>query len=249
MENNKFKIQDIVKYFGYENPFTSKELYQFYLMFENDLNQGTFRWRVYRLKEEGIMRSLKRGVYILETRKVYKPKVNLALKKLFNDVKRSFPYIDICIWNTSWLHDFMNHQPFNSMIILEVDRDVTEVVFQFLREKRNEVYLSPKAKSSNSYILGENGIIVKQIVKEEVPIMEHEKVVVPKIEKILVDIFFESQLFISYQGQEKINIFERVYDEYSINASTVYRYARNRGIKENIKKFILENTNIDKKYI
>jgi len=65
----------------------------------------------------------------------------------------------------------------------------------------------------------------------------------------LVDIFFESKLFKAYQGQELINIFERVFDEYIVNLTTLTRYARNRGIKGKIIKFIIDNTKIDSRFL
>ncbi|QZY55138.1 DUF6577 family protein [Crassaminicella profunda] len=248
MKDDKLKIGEIIDYFGYEKPISSKELYEFYTRYEEGLNRGTFRWRVYDLKNKGIIRSLKRGIYIIETRRIYKPTVNLPMKRIYNYVKRKFPYIDICIWNTSWLHDFMNHQPFVSLSILEVDKDVLEIVFQLLREKRSDVYLNPKEESIDQYILNENVIILKPLIKES-PIIEYEKVKIPKIEKILVDAFVENNLLRAYQGQELINIFERVYEEYSINVTTLHRYARNRGAKEKLLEFIVSNTSINEKYI
>ena len=248
MKNYKLKIEEIIEYFGYNNPFSSQELYQFYCNFEGSLNKGTFRWRVYYLKENGIIRSLKRGTYILEERKIYAPTVSLSLKRLFNNVKREFPYLDISIWDTSWLHDFMNHQPFSSITILEVDKEAVESAFNFLRQIKSNVFLKPTSEEVENYILNENVIVIVPIIKES-PIIENNKVRVPKIEKILVDLYAEKELLSSYQGQEMINIFERIYKYYSINATTLYRYARNRGIKERLLNFITRDTNIDRNYI
>lgn len=44
---DKFKIAEMKEQFA-NKPFTSKELYQFYLNYESDLKENTFRWRIYK---------------------------------------------------------------------------------------------------------------------------------------------------------------------------------------------------------
>lgn len=234
--------------FGYNTSFTAKELYEFYVKSEGELNKGTFRWRVYNLKKMGKISSVARGIYILEEKLNFNCKVTSDVKKVFNIAYRMFPNEEMCVWSTEWLHTYMNHQPFNHFIILEVDKYIIDIIFQEIKEKVNNVYLNPKVNEINKYILNENAIIIKPIVKEA-PITKISKIKVPKIEKILVDLFFESDLLTTYQGKEKVNIFEEFFRKYIINITTLYRYAKNRGIKEKIENFLLEDTSIDKKYI
>ncbi|MFA5015021.1 MAG: DUF6577 family protein [Actinomycetota bacterium] len=243
LKNNKLKIEDIILKFKGKPFFTFKELYEFYKGKETNLKIGTFKWRIYKLKEKGIIKDLKRGVYKLGSFKEFIPIINSDVKRLYNYLIKAYPYVQIDIWETSWLHDFMNHQPFNSFIIVEVDKDVLESAFYLLKEKRNYVYFNPKGEDIEKYITNENVIIVKSIIKGS-PNTKIEKINIPKIEKILVDIFFESNLFRTYQGQELINIFERVFEEYTINLTTLLRYARKRGIKEKINNFIIDTIKI-----
>jgi len=154
----------------------------------------------------------------------------------------------MCIWNTLWLHDFMNHQPFNSLIIFEVEKEVLNVTFQTLKDKFNNVYLNPNANQIVDYILDENAIIVKPIIKGA-PLIKNEKILVPRIEKILVDLFFDNNLLISYKGDEMINIFNNIYKRYSLNMTTLYNYSKKRGIYDKIKLFLLYETHIDRKYL
>lgn len=244
---DKLKAAQILERYGYDNTFTSRDLYEFYRETEVDLNKGTFRWRVYALKNMGVIRAIKRGVYILEKRRIFEPEISPNLKKTYNLVKRKYPLVEFSIWETKLLHDFMNHQPFDSFIVLEVEREVIEPVFRFLSQKRNNVYLNPNKGEIEKYVLSKNVTIIKPLLKDS-PLVKGD-IVLPKIEKILVDIFFESELFITYQGDELKNIFERIYSEYSINASTLYLYAKNRGIKDKIIDFLNNHTRINKKYI
>jgi hypothetical protein len=142
----------------------------------------------------------------------------------------------------------MNHQPFNGITILEVDKDVINIVFNTLKEKRNNVYLNPNSNEITNYILDEDSIIVKALLKEA-PLERINNIQVPKIEKILVDLFSEKNLLQTYQGREMENIFYNIFEDYNVNLTTLYRYARNRGIKEKLENFLMYETDIKKKYI
>ena len=239
---------DIYKYFGYNKPFTSKQLYEFYCRYEGSLNKNTFRWRVHKLKQQGKISSIGRGIYILEEKINFNYTITSEIKRIFNSANKLFPDENMCIWSTNWLNNYMNHQPFNYFIILEVDKDVIDIVFQELKGKFNKIYLNPRNNQIDNYILDENAIIIKPIVKEA-PVEIINKIKVPKIEKILVDLFFESSLLIMYQGQEMKNIFYEIFNKYTINLTTLYRYAKNRGIKDKIETFLINDIQIENKYL
>jgi len=237
MKSKKQTTEDIIKKFGYGNAFSSKELFEFYKLNEEDLKEGTFRWRVYELKKEGVMSNVKRGVYILDHKKKFQPKISRGTKILYNMIQKRFPYIEICVWDTSWLDNFMNHQLYSSYTIFEVDKEVVSSVFNVLKEKRDRVYINPNERDVENFILGENAIIIKSLLKEA-PVQYSGNIRVAKLEKILVDLYFEKTLLVSYQGDEMKNIFKRSFDEYEINLTTLYRYARNRGIVDKIEEYI-----------
>ena len=248
MKNNKLRIEDIIFKFKGKDFFTYEELYKFYKENEPELKIGTLKWRIYKLKEIGVITVIKKGVFILDSSKEYVPKISANIKILYNYLFNKYPYAQIIVWETSWLHNFMNHQPFSSIVVVEVDKDIMEPAFYALKEKRNEVYINQKGNDIEKYISNENVIVIKSVIKDA-PNKIIDKVSIPKIEKILVDLFFENELFRIYQGQELINIFERIFEDYSVNLTTLYRYARNRGIKEKLVNFIVKNTNIKNSFV
>lgn len=243
MSDTKMKTDVIIKHFGYGNTFTSKQLFEFYRMHEADLNENTFRWRIYALKKEGLLSSVKRGVYVLDHRKKYHPELTRSTKMQYNIINNRFPYIEMSVWQTSWLDNFMNHQIYNAFTIFEVDKDVVSSVYNVLKEKKYNVFMNPTEKDVENYILGENAIIIRSMVKEA-PVQEIGKFKVSKLEKILVDLFFDKILLTAYQGHEMKTIFKQVFNYYEINLTTLYRYARNRGIKDKIEKYIQDEIGI-----
>ena len=97
MNDTKLMMDDIIKQFGYGKPFTSKELFEFYRIHEADLNQNTFRWRIYALRKEGLLSSVKRGVYVLDHRKKYQPELSRSTKMQYNIINNRFPYIEMSV--------------------------------------------------------------------------------------------------------------------------------------------------------
>lgn len=243
--SSKLRMDEVKKSFGNE-PFTSEQLYNFYLEKELELKKSTFRWRVHKLKMKNAIYSLKRGVYVLESKKSFSPPIDKQLKHLYKKIKTKFPYIKLSIWDTSWLNNYMVHQPLTNNIIVEVDREVMSSVFAFLQESNKNVFLNPNKYEIETYLItGRKNIIVKNLVVES-QVKIKDDVSIPKIEKIMVDLFVDDELYIMYQGWELKNIYEAFFKTFSINQSTLNRYVTKRKIKEKFIKFLKEKTDIDK---
>ena len=71
MKNNKLRIEDIVFKFKGKDFFTYEELYKFNKENEPELKIGTFKWRIYKLKEIGVITDIKKGVFILDSSKEF----------------------------------------------------------------------------------------------------------------------------------------------------------------------------------
>ncbi len=241
--NDKLKIEEIKNVFG-EKPFTSDDLYHFYQKYDPNLKKNTFRWRVYALKNEGVIDTLKRGVYTTKSKKDFEPAVSKKLKNLFSKVQNQFPYVDMCIWETSWLNNLMLHQAFSSNIILEIDKDAASAVFAFLQESHKDVHLNPGKYEVEHYInAGQTNIVIKNLTITS-PLQEVQSITVPTIEKIMVDLFADDELFVTYQGAELQNIYQELFMSYSVNQSKLKQYAHKRHKKDKLVSFLKEETNI-----
>lgn len=243
--NNALKTEEIIKQFN-SYMFSNNDLYNFYKQNEPDLKETTFRWRVYKLKEKKIISSPKRGKYIISKKNPFIPIIDDYLIKIYKKLKEAFPYTDICIWRTSWLNEFMTQQVITNNIIIEIEKEAMQSAYSLLLEDNKNIYVKPTKKEIDLYILGgvEN-IIIKNLNKES-PVMKIHNIIIPKIEKILIDIFKEKELFIQYQGNELINIYEELLNNYLINYSTIKRYATRRKIYQSFKSYLKDEVNISK---
>jgi hypothetical protein len=70
---------------------------------------------------------------------------------------------------------------------------------------------------------------------------------IPTIEKIMVDLFVDDELFVTYQGAELQNIYREVFTSYSVNRSTLTQYANKRHVKDKMDEIlsgIVDKSNI-----
>jgi predicted transcriptional regulator len=233
----------IIKAFKERNSFDRDELYHFYLDFEPDLKKSTFSWRIYDLKKKDIIKTIGRGLYVISYKPKYKPVLTENALKIARKTSERFEDIIYCIWESQWLNEFTQHQTSNQMIVVEVEKEFTESLYYFLNDSlRMDFFLNPDEKEIQFYISESTvPVVIKRLVtRAPISKLKDKKTTVPiaTLEKIMVDLFADENLFHFYQGSELIYIFERILNRYSINLTKLFSYAKRRKKEQEIKQFI-----------
>lgn len=211
---------------------------EFYRTFEGNLNRSTINWRVHSLVDKGVLKRIGRGVFKLGENNPFIPVISQEQKTLYKQIESKFPYIEFCVWNTSLLNRFMLHQPFNFVTMVESEREVTESIFHFLNEITPNVFLNPNKEIIQNYVSGRNdSTVIKPLISES-PLQEAEQVITPTLEKILVDLVCDTDLYVTYQGVERSRIFEEAFSQYTINEKMMMRYADRRNRKEELSEYL-----------
>ena len=200
-----------------------------------DWSDNTINMYLSKLKKEGIINAPSRGIYEMDSGTPFQPILSKELKRIFNKVKREFPYIAFCIWDTVWLNDFMRHQPFKRYMIVEVEKDAAEPVFAFLREtiKNKNVFFNPNEEIFDRYIISHDEVLIVKNMISGAPLIEKEKVVIPALEKLLVDMLIDTALF-SAQQNEKEFIMRSALEKVTLNELKMRRYAERRNREKEI---------------
>ncbi len=239
-----FDISVLKREFSGKNSFNRKDLLSFFKKSDPDINKGTFGWRIYHLKQQGLLRAIGRGVYSLSNKVLFHPPDEKELEKIHKQITANYPYLKVCMWNTRWMNDFMVHQSGRFLIIIEVEKDAAESVFYYLRDKGyNNAFLQPDENVMRQYVYQYPETLIVQRLLTKSPLQQLNKMIVPKLEKILVDIFCEQFIFSGFTGELK-NIFNTAFEKYDINFSTLLTYAWRRGKKKEIIEFMKANTTI-----
>lgn len=175
---------------------------------------------------------ISRGLYsfVPERKNVFKVVLGETEKTVNQLLKERFPFATFCLYNGTSLAPLQHHLSLNNITYVETERAVMESAFHYLRDKGFMVYLNPKADIVAKYIdLKSNSIIIKPLVSES-PLTQQDEMIVPTLEKILVDIHQDSD-FSYLQGTETDYMMENAKSLYMINTSRLQRYGRRRGIR------------------
>ncbi len=243
--NIRYKIEDLKYSFKKNGVIYLNELFEYFKLNEPNITKTTFNWRVYDLIQKGILSRVGRGEFSVANKINFIPQINEDLIFYYSKIRSHFPYVNVCVWDTSWLNKFMLHQTSVNYLLLEVEKEVVDPVFYFLKEMANNIFVEPTLDILIKYASNnKHSIIVKSLVSEA-PIQEIQGINTVTIEKILVDVFCDKDLFFANQGSELENIFSEIFNNYTVNKNRLYRYASRRQKKENLQIYIQNKFNPD----
>ena len=224
-------------YFKEKKELTKKELAEAISSDFPHWSQATINIRISQLKKEGVIKSPSRGVYIVGTKNSYQPHLAPILKKLHNKLLKEFPFATFCVWDTKWLHEFMRHQPFRHYLVVEVEKEVAESAFNSISTLSNKVFLDPDEYMFARYISNfDEPIIVKKLISEA-PVEKLEKVTIPALEKLLIDMLTDENLFAAQQGEIDF-IYHLAFEKYTLNKQKMKRYAERRNRASEFNKLL-----------
>ncbi|MEQ6121520.1 DUF6577 family protein [Reichenbachiella sp. MALMAid0571] len=213
---------------------------EFYRTIDHEVTKTTVNWRIYNLVQEGILNRIGRGKFTLGKGDAYIPELSSKLVSVYKKIKSDFPFLAVCLWNTSVINEFMLHQPGKYYQLLEVDKDAVESIFYYLKDRNYSVYMEPSEELIRRYMIDEKeSWIVKSLVSEA-PIQKVNGVPTVTIEKLLVDIFCDPVIFNAQQGSEMNQIFHGAFEKYTISESKMLRYASRRRKKKELDNYLNE---------
>lgn len=212
------------------NSFTLCELAGYVHDRENISDSGLL-WHIRKLIKQNQLSRLSRGLYGKQAKSDFMPSLTEDLRNLYADLTRAFPLIYIVVYSGNDINSLQHHLSANNAIYVEVPKGATEAVFHYLADKKIRAYHRPTEDFMSDYVdLAEKSVIVKALTTEA-PIKAVEGVMMPTLEKILVDINADPD-FYYLQGNEAFNIMQNALSLYSINTPKMLRYASRRGIRE-----------------
>jgi len=236
---SKLHIDELNLFFKTQKCFETKDVTAFYKQFEPEIQQSTINWRVYALVKLGLLKRIGRGKFMLEGSQInFTPDVSSKLKTIQSKLKKEFPFLNTCIWNTSIINEFMRHQPGHFYTIIEVEKDALESVFYSLKDANYAVFLNPTRDVLVKYLPNNKDVLIIKSLVTEAPILNIKGFNTISLEKMLVDIYCDNVIFSAQQGSEMRTIFENALTKYAINQSTMIRYANRKGKKENFTQYL-----------
>lgn len=229
MNGSKRQILDLAR--------ANQEVSVSLLAISGGMNPVTARQYLSSLAREKELVRIGKGIYALPQKQTFSYIPSEKARSIYEGLKAELPFTDFCVYDGSILSSIQHHLSINNAIYVETNRDVVESVFARLKENNKDVYRQPNAAFMNDYIdLRESCIIVKPLVTES-PLADVEGIRIPTLEKLLVDIQKDAD-FDYLRGAESLYMYQMAFELYTINTQRLMRYAKRRGISQEIKELI-----------
>ena len=230
--------QDIMDYALSQPYFELQELYDHLNRDDNTcIARKTVSWYLTKLIESGKLQRVAHGKYAVGTKQQFLIIPTDEQRSLNKELKQKWPYAHFCIYNGNVISPLQHHLSANNITYVETEREAIVAVFNHLRDEGKVSYLRPTRELIYNYIdLSQPAIFVKPLITES-PIHECNGILVPTLEKLLVDLQKDKDFFY-LQEAEGVNIFQNALSLYSINESRLLRYASRRGMRKEIKAII-----------
>jgi len=239
-------LDDFYNYFNVGDEISKENLREYFLDYYNGISDASLAWRIYELKKERLIVSARSNSYTVIDKNsvsdfIIENDKNLEhILKEYNkksrDIKSRFGSevnVNISLWNTKVLNNYTTHQTYLNFNIVEIDKDRVENLYYYLKEKDIDVFMIKDVKGL-SHLLSDNSVIIASLPLRSP--LENKKsyksnyVGLPKIEKVLVDVFVYNKGILPYDLSEIENIYSKMYKKHIIKNKTILQYARVRGM-------------------
>ena len=231
----------ILNYAEIHHDFSIEDLFA-YLHKKIGISKSSLKWYLFKLVNENALVRTGRGMYAKVMKQTFVPKPIEEVREVYDLLQANFPFAKFCVYQGDIITPLQHHLSTNRIIYVETDRDSAETVFNFLKDGNRDVYLRPDKKMIYRYVDMNNRVFFVKNLVSEAPLQKVSNVLMPTLEKLLVDILRDTDFFY-LQGSESERIIENAFNLYTVNQSRLFRYAGRRKVKEELSS-ILENLNI-----
>ena len=211
-----------------------------------NLSRKTVIWKINQLIKENKAVRVGRGVYLIAQKKKFCLEISNTAREACNVLAESLKYLEITLTDTNVLGKLMVLQPFSSIINLEVKKTAVNAVVSTLRKSKIPAYRKNDFPYLERYVDSSQPILVRPELSINPTMQKENNVRLATIEKILVDLVCDTDIFGQYQDNELTNIYRNATEIYAINYSQIIKYATARGKKDDVIKNLRETSEYDK---
>ena len=208
-----------------------------------EVNKNTIIWNLNEMIKCGDIVRIGRGKYLFsnEPCREFTMPIYDDVKKVIDMISNQFKYVKIVLMDSKWLSDYLVQQPFSTVVKIEVNAPAVDAVVNLLRKGGWKAFSTSEIVDADKYF-SETRIFVIDKIRFNNPTKKYENnIFIAKLEKVMVDVACEYEVFKQYQGWELENFYTNVTEKCAVNFSTVIKYASSRGRKEQIIP-LLENS-------
>ena len=215
-----------------------KELISIMKNENSEMSDNSLIWMIGDLVKRGKLIHVGRNQYSLSDCKkdVYSPVYSQYAVDIKNRIAGKYPAIGFTVFESTLLNEFLNHLIARNTIFIQTERDTSAFIFDFIRDntKANVLY-KPSEKDYARYWQPDMIVVLDWTSQAPLNLAAPHDITA---EKMLVDIYCDKTIRLTYSGSEYKTIVNAVYDRYNVDTVRLLRYAGRRNKADKIKAFL-----------
>lgn len=243
MEKDKV-VNRLRSYFKNRRTVSVEDLRQYFRRDRENLDEEALKQKITEMEQAGIIRRSNGEQFTFAEESAFRPVAGSHYDELTGYLKDQYDGL-FCFTAIQWINEISTHNLPERAVIVEVAKEDVAEVYNQLRELGiGEVYRlddSGKKEELNIDWAGEPAVL-KALV-EEAPVQRVDRVWVPTLEKLLVDLYCDPELFPGIDHREMISIFDNAFHLYKIDYARLQAYAEKRGKLNKLESFLRSTIN------
>lgn len=208
------------------------------------LGEASVRKKLQSLLKDGEIIRVGRNAYCIPADPVsrYYYEYSETARSTAQVINETYPSLNFTIFELIQLNEFVNHQLAHNALFLSVEEDLSDFVFETLKEHfPGKVLLDPTPELYHKYWYDDMIVIEKLVTEAPLGCAEPWHT---RLEKLLIDLISDPLLTETVSESEIPTILEDAFAKYVIDESCLFRYAKRRGAENRFKTIVREKTNI-----
>ena len=226
--------------------FTRKELFDAMHDCGMSISDASFRYNLQKLINSGYIVSVGHNAYYVakedDNTHHYQYDYSEQAKSVITIISEKYPNIKFSVFELVQLNEFVNHLLAHNLIFVSVENNYGDFVFDALKEAHpGRVLLYPTPDTFHQYWYSDM-IVIRKLVTEAPN--NRQRPWAARLEKILVDIIADPLIINSISASEYPIIYTDAFQKYIVNECCLFRYAKRRGVENEILHLIKNKTKI-----
>jgi hypothetical protein len=226
--------RDQIEFLFENKEISTQQIYEWFAQGDPQIPKATVNWRIYEMVRKGQLVRVGKGRF----RTWHGGPSNWVATEgsavIVRILAEEFPLATSCLWSTQNLAEFEQHLTSTPFTVVEVERAALTGVYYRIKEVIPDTFLEPEQKLVEEYLIGRVGAVVVKPLVTESPLSGNR----PTLEKILVDLVADRELFYFLQGTELHTIYQNATAKYAIQLDRLLRYATRRNRRNEVNQLL-----------
>jgi hypothetical protein len=205
-----------------------------------EITESNLNWKIQNITRQFGLARYGYSMYIKSSAKLFLPQLFEFSQIISDYISTNFPEIKFSIFDTRNLNQLTLHQLTHFIILIETEKGVEQSLLDFLVGEFPNVFPDPNEREYLNFVVHKTDPVIVRSGFSQAPLITLAGVNFPGLEKLLIDLVAEPTLYMAVQGNELYTIFRNATEDYIINFSKLFRYAKRRGVLEKVQKILIE---------